>query len=108
MSATGYLLGAAMALIAAGYYNHVLDQGLHKALVFGLRRLGNLKFANFIDQTLKGKYYYITNGRDPIPHVPPRLFGYQHPSDQVWISPKNTRELALSPWKGERSCHEYP
>ncbi|WFD03847.1 hypothetical protein MOBT1_002542 [Malassezia obtusa] len=103
VTVTGHSLGAGMALIAAAHYNHVLDQGLHMGLVFGLPRTGNLKFANFIDQTLKGKFYYITNGRDPVPHVPPRLFGYQHPSGQIWINPKNTENWHYYP--GQENVH---
>ena len=103
VSVTGHSLGAAMALIAAGHYNHVLDQGLHQALVFGLPRTGNAQFANFIDATLKGKFYYVVNGHDLVPHVPPRGFGYQHPSGQIWINPASSTEWKFYP--GQENVH---
>ncbi|WFC96803.1 hypothetical protein MBRA1_003466 [Malassezia brasiliensis] len=103
VSVTGHSLGAAMALIAAGHYNHVLDQGIHYALVFGLPRTGDGKFANFIDETLKDKVYYVVNGHDVVPHVPPRGFGYQHPSGQIWINPADSTEWKFYP--GQENVH---
>ncbi|KAI3629249.1 hypothetical protein CBS9595_000321 [Malassezia furfur] len=103
VSVTGHSLGAGMALIAAAHYNHVLDQGVHYALVFGLPRTGNGQFANFIDETLNGKFYYAVNGHDVVPHVPPRGFGYQHPSGQIWINPASSTEWKFYP--GQENVH---
>lgn len=39
----------------------------------------------------------MINGKDPVPHLPPRLLGYQHPSGQVWINPANSTSWLYYP-----------
>ncbi|CCU99573.1 unnamed protein product [Malassezia sympodialis ATCC 42132] len=97
VTTTGHSLGAAMGLLAAMDYNHRLEQGLHRSLVFGLPRVGNPEFADSVDKKIGGKFYYAVNGGDWVPHVPFREWNYQHPSGQIWIHPANSKNWKFYP-----------
>lgn len=77
---TGHSLGAAIAEIATVHINTVNETLFERAIVFGLPRVGNIPWANSVDNMVKDKYYYVLNGRDIAGFVPSRVFGYQHPS----------------------------
>ncbi|KAL4402240.1 Lipase [Malassezia pachydermatis] len=97
VSIVGHSLGAAMALLAAMDYDHRLKHGVHHCFAFGLPRTGNAAFAKQVDDQLLGKFYYVVNGKDWVPHMPSREWGYQHPSGQIWINPPNTAHWAFYP-----------
>ncbi|CAG9579424.1 putative lipase [Leishmania major strain Friedlin] len=103
---TGHSLGGAMAMLAAvelATWNmlegDVLGKGvqsrsaasppLHLAPVelytFGEPRVGNGYFSNWSLSVLTRKRSFrLTHAKDPVPHVPPRLFTYVHTPQEVW------------------------
>lgn len=98
VSLTGLSFGAGIAAVAALHVNANLKRGkIHRVMVFGLPRTGNQQWADSIDDVLKGRFYYAVNGLDMVPRAPPREFGYQHPSGQIWIYPANSTSWAFYP-----------
>ncbi|KAL0058908.1 hypothetical protein AAF712_014390 [Marasmius tenuissimus] len=82
--------GGAIATLDALLLKQELDSSIEvTTTVFGAPRIGNEEFADFVDETLAPTFTRITNQKDPIPRVPPRLFGYQHPSGEVHINAVN-------------------
>ena len=80
---TGHSLGGAVANLGAAY--------LRKAgyacdlYTYGAPRAGNDKFANFASGQ-PGKEFRITHEDDPVPRLPPIIFGYRHTSPEYWLS----------------------
>lgn len=97
VSVTGHSLGGAMALLAGMDYDARLAKGVYRVITFGMPRVGNDAFARCVDERLGGRFYYVINGKDIVPRVPPRDFGYQHPSGQIWINPANSDEWKYYP-----------
>ncbi|WFD36900.1 hypothetical protein MCUN1_003791 [Malassezia cuniculi] len=97
VTATGHSLGAAMAAIAGADYNHYLKNATVNVYAFGFPRTGNVPWADYIDQHLPGRFYYIVNGRDWVPQMPPQDWGFQHPSGQIWIKNASTTDWAYYP-----------
>ena len=75
----GHSHGAAMGLIGAVDVHFRLEGCLRMAFLFGLTRVGNPTFASFVDGNSGDELRWVINGRDWLPLVPPRAFGYQHP-----------------------------
>ncbi|KAF5379446.1 hypothetical protein D9615_006564 [Tricholomella constricta] len=83
---TGHSLGAAMALMDALMLKQNLDPSVEiKATLFGLPRAGNAAWADFVDATLGDTMTRVSNQNDPVPTLPPRFLGYQHPAREVHI-----------------------
>ena len=97
VTVTGHSLGAAMTALAAMDLEHRLEHGIYKAFAFAMPRTGNAKFASSVDNRIGGRFFYIANGRDWVPHMPPRDWGFQHPSGQVWINPVNSDNWKFYP-----------
>lgn len=79
---TGHSLGGAVATIAAA---SLRAAGLPCDLyTYGSPRVGNAAFAQFVtDQA--GAEFRVTHTDDPVPRLPPILFGYRHVSPEYWI-----------------------
>ena len=45
--------------------------------------MGNQAFANYVDS--HAHLTHINNKEDPVPILPPKLFGYVHPSGEIHI-----------------------
>ncbi|KEY67829.1 hypothetical protein S7711_04967 [Stachybotrys chartarum IBT 7711] len=80
--ATGHSLGGAVATIAAGYLrrSHAVD-----IYTFGAPRVGNAAFSQFITDQAGGEFR-VTHVDDPVPRLPPMIFGYRHISPEYWLS----------------------
>ena len=103
VTVTGHSLGAAMGLLGSMDIALRMNGGLHKAYLFGLPRVGNPTFADFVDKTIGDRLHWVVNGGDWVPLVPPRPFGYQHPSNYIWIYPSNSDNWRLYP--GQENVH---
>lgn len=83
---TGHSLGAALALLDAVYLPLHLPAGTRVCMVgYGMPRVGNDAFADYVDSTLSGCVTHINNKKDPIPTVPGRFMGFAHPAGEVHI-----------------------
>ncbi|CAO1622981.1 unnamed protein product [Parajaminaea phylloscopi] len=97
LAVVGHSLGASQASLAALALQKEFGS-VDKVVTFGLPRTGNLIYANHIDKIFSpSNFSYVVNGRDFVPHVPPRIIGYQHPSGQVWINPANSTDWLYYP-----------
>ncbi|EJD47790.1 alpha/beta-hydrolase, partial [Auricularia subglabra TFB-10046 SS5] len=86
VTCTGHSLGAALSLLDAVFLRSQLPSTTDvKFIGFGAPRVGNQAFANHVDAVL-GDFTRINNKQDPVPKVPPRLFGFRHPSGEIHIS----------------------
>ncbi|CRG84115.1 hypothetical protein PISL3812_01445 [Talaromyces islandicus] len=86
---TGHSLGAALAAIAATVFR---NSGIPVEMYnYGQPRLGNLALAQYItNQTATtNNNYRVTHTEDPVPKLPPRLFGFDHYSPEYWITSGN-------------------
>ncbi|THH12073.1 hypothetical protein EW145_g245 [Phellinidium pouzarii] len=88
---TGHSLGAALALLDAVYLPLHLPTGTSfKTVTYGMPRVGNLAFANYVDAqitSLSGGtgLTHINNKEDPVPILPGMFLGFHHPSGEVHI-----------------------
>ncbi|KAF7986533.1 hypothetical protein HWV62_26246 [Athelia sp. TMB] len=97
---TGHSLGAAIALLDSVYLPlHLPSSTTFKTVVYGLPRVGNQAFANYVDANLH--LTHINNLKDPIPIVPGRFLGFVHPSGEVHI--ESSGEWASCPGQDNTS-----
>jgi len=71
---------------------------------FGMPRVGNLAFADYVDTTHSGSVTHVNNRRDPIAIVPGRLMGFEHPSGEVHIQDASGAWVAC-PGQDDTSSH---
>ncbi|OJJ44000.1 hypothetical protein ASPZODRAFT_18775 [Penicilliopsis zonata CBS 506.65] len=89
---TGHSFGAAVATLGAA----VLRHSGHKIelYTYGCPRVGNKALATFI--TAQSPNYRVTHTNDVVPKVPPRLFGFSHPSPEYWIRSGDSAAVSAS------------
>jgi len=80
----GHSLGAAISLLDAVSLKVRLPSTTVKFYGFGLPRVGNQAFANYVDAHLSS-FSRITNLKDPVPVIPGRFLGFHHPSGEAHI-----------------------
>ena len=89
VTVVGHSLGAALALLDGVFLDLQLPKDVTVEVIgYGMPRVGNQAFANFIDSQLQGRVTHVNNREDPIPTLPPMLLlglGYHHPSGEVHI-----------------------
>lgn len=104
VTVTGHSLGAATGQLAAVRLEHELGRGTTQYLGFAPPRVGNQKYADYVDEKLGGRFFYAINGDDVVPRLPPRALGYQHASGQIWIHPANSARWQYCPGQENRHC----
>lgn len=83
---TGHSLGAALALLDSVYLTLHLPSGTSVSMIgYGMPRVGNAAFADYVDATHSGSLTHINNKKDPVPIIPGRFLGYVHPAGEVHI-----------------------
>ncbi|KAF8470282.1 lipase [Russula ochroleuca] len=86
VTVVGHSLGGALALLDGVYLSLQLPKTVAvKVISYGMPRVGNQAFANFVDSQLSGVVTHINNEEDPIPIVPGRTLGFHHPSGEIHI-----------------------
>ncbi|KAF5369800.1 hypothetical protein D9758_001176 [Tetrapyrgos nigripes] len=84
---TGHSLGAAIASLDAMMLKQEVDPSIEiTTALFGLPRVGNQEWADFVDEQLGGQLTRVSNQDDPVPIVPPRTIGFRHPSGEIHIN----------------------
>jgi predicted lipase len=82
----GYSLGGAIALLDGVLLRMILDPSTKiQVLAYGLPRVGNQNFANFVDSILPGNVKHINNKKDPVPIVPAMTLGYNQVSGEIHV-----------------------
>lgn len=91
---TGHSLGAGVAEIAM---MSMLNRGFTdiQSYTFGAPRTGDSYFSSNLTEMLKGNLFRVTHGRDPIPHVPPKIsstigMDYNHVYPEVFFLGNNS------------------
>lgn len=80
----GHSLGAAIALLDSVYLPLHVSGVTFRTVGYGMPRVGNQAFANYVDAHLS--LTHINNKKDLVPIVPGRFLGYHHPSGEVHIT----------------------
>ncbi|KAJ3220409.1 hypothetical protein HDU67_000076 [Dinochytrium kinnereticum] len=97
---TGHSLGGALATLAAVDLRQTLDEALPsfriKLLTFGQPRVGNGKWAEWVDSLSFDYSMRVVNQDDLTPHLPPSFAGFKHCPDEVWIADENGTTLLCS------------
>eukprot|EP00930_Biecheleria_cincta_P019314 TRINITY_DN14771_c0_g1_i2.p1 TRINITY_DN14771_c0_g1~~TRINITY_DN14771_c0_g1_i2.p1 ORF type:complete len:318 (-),score=51.46 TRINITY_DN14771_c0_g1_i2:27-980(-) len=80
---TGHSLGAATSALAMV---SLAKQGWHieEAYNFGMPRVGNADFARAFGEMFPSVSYRVTHHMDPVVHVPPETFAFQHVNTEVF------------------------
>ncbi|KAM6497353.1 lipase class 3 family protein [Amanita muscaria] len=89
VTVVGHSLGAAIALLDGVYLNIQVSVPV-STIGYGMPRVGNQAFADYVDANLP--LTHINNNKDPVPIVPGRFLGYHHPSGEVHITESNVWE----------------
>nr|BAL02936.1 lipase class 3 family protein [Pholiota nameko] len=87
VTVVGHSLGAAIALLDGVYLPLHISGVSFKTIGYGLPRVGNQAFADYVDSHLD--LSHINNKEDIVPIVPGRFLGYAHPSGEVHIMDNN-------------------
>jgi acetyl esterase/lipase len=73
----GHSAGGAMASLAFIDIKHLYPDTPLNAVTFGMLRVFNAEGDRWYS-TYRDNFIRVVNGRDPIPNMPPVLFGYRH------------------------------
>ena len=84
------LTGAAISLLDALYIPLHIPSANVKFVGYGLPRVGNQAFADYVDANFSGIFTRINHAEDPIPTVPGRFLGYVHASGEDHIEDNGT------------------
>ena len=88
VTVVGHSLGAAIALIDGIFLPLNLPSNINVQVIgYGLPRVGNQAWANFVDEVLS--VTHINNKEDIVPIVPGMFLGYHHPSGELHIMDNN-------------------
>lgn len=88
---TGHSLGGAIAALT-GYWLQQKGRDVILVNTFGSPRFANAALAKEIDKSIGNRFYRFTHPQDPIPYMPPWIFGYRHSGKEMplgkraWIS----------------------
>ena len=94
VTTVGHSLGAALSLLDCIYLRLQLPTSTSVyAVLYGLPRVGNQDFANFVDSFMQGQVTHVNNKQDPVPILPGRFLGYHHPSREIHIDSSNKWEV---------------
>ena len=78
-------MGGALAELDAMFFKLNLPSSVHvKSVTYGTPRVGNPAWASLFDSKVSD-FVRIDNEKDPIPIVPGRFLGFQHPHGEIHI-----------------------
>lgn len=104
VTTVGHSLGGALALLDGLFLPLHLPPGIRfYTVAYGLPRVGNQAFANYVDQHLP--LTHINNKQDPVPTLPAQFLRYVQPNGEVHI--QYTGEWDSCPGKPKSSTSRY-
>ncbi|KAK2462713.1 hypothetical protein APHAL10511_005231 [Amanita phalloides] len=89
------IAGAPLALLDAVFLSLHLPEAPISIIGYGMPRVGNQDFANFVNARFPVKR--INNQKDPVPTVPGESLGYVHTSGEVHIIESGAFESCPGP-----------
>ena len=124
VTVVGHSLGGALALLDGVFLSLQLSKDIKvKVISYGMPRVGNKAFANFIDSQLSGLVTHVNNKEDPVPTVPGMFLKFHHPSGEIHIQDSGTWDACPGQdnpsnlcivgdvnyiWKGRLKNHDGP
>ena len=91
VTVVGHSLGAALALLDGVYLSLHLSASVNVRVIgYGMPRVGNQAFADWVDRKLSGQVTRINNREDPIPTLPGKFLGFHHSSGEIHITDSGT------------------
>lgn len=81
---TGHSLGGAIATVATANLRAAGIANIDM-YTYGSPRVGNAAFVDFVSAQ-PGLEIRVTHLDDPVPRLPPIIFGYRHTSPEYWLS----------------------
>lgn len=103
VTVVGHSLGAALALLDAIYLPLHLPAGTTvKMIGYGMPRVGNDAFANYVDS--HATVTHINNKKDIVPILPGRFLGFAHPNGEVHITEANAWDSCPGHDNTDKSC----
>lgn len=86
VTVVGHSLGGALALLDGVFFSLQLPKNVTVTVTsYGMPRVGNQAFADFVDSQLSGHVTHVNNQEDPVPVLPPGFLGFRHPSGEIHI-----------------------
>jgi len=101
---TGHSLGAAISVIAALDVIQTYKVPVDIVYNFGQPRVGNPAFVAYQKQTLPT--YRVTHWEDPVPHLPPELFGFVHSSTEIFYNSNSTEYKVCNSSGEDPTCSD--
>ncbi|KAJ7093495.1 alpha/beta-hydrolase [Mycena epipterygia] len=103
IAVVGHSLGAALATMTGAMIKNAVDPSIDVTVTgFGLPRGGNPAWADFLDSGVG--VTFVTNQNDPVPTVPPKFLGFQHPSGEIHIVDASQTNLVSCPGQDNANC----
>ena len=101
---SGHSLGGAMSNFAYIDACDALGQ-VDLFITFGGPRVGDSTFAAYLTSKPCGvtEKIRVVHNRDPVPHVPPTLFGFQHANEEVWYD-EGSKTYVTCPQPEQSNC----
>ncbi|KAJ7639217.1 lipase class 3 family protein [Roridomyces roridus] len=97
----GHSLGGALALLDFAYLPLHLPSLQYKGIMFGMPRVGNQAWADYISQG--SLITHVNNKLDIVPIVPGRGLGFHHPTGEVHIQDDSASEWLACPGQDNTS-----
>lgn len=101
----GHSLGAAVGPLLGLYLNSLLGPSATvQVRIFASPRVGNPQFANYVDAHLGERSQNLNNYNDPVPHLPPRLWGFRHSGGEVYQPTLGSMAPVACPGQENKHC----
>lgn len=105
----GHSLGAAVGQLLGLYLDALLS---HSATVetrnFATPRVGNPAYANYVDARMGSRQQHLQNYNDPFPHLPPKDWGFRHPSNEIFLpSAGSMNPVACTGQENKKCANEH-
>lgn len=101
----GHSLGAAISLLDSVYLPlHLPSTITYKTITYGMPRVGNQEFANYVDGNTHIHLTHINNKEDPVPVLPPLFLGYIQPAGEIHIQDSNAWDNCPGQDNGSDKC----